>query len=234
MVKESQDQIPLRLSWEPAYTLENFYLHRGNELAFHAACKVLSGELQNVPSVVFVGPEGVGKTHLLKGIFHASLRLGSKPSAVYLGGAENLPEPEEIAPLKLLLVDNLPSFAHPEDHLRLLAAYDSLHRSGGRILLASRFLPRDLKGFAGDLKSRLQWGMVVEIQDPDEAGVREILSKLAQDRRIGLDEGVVDFLLSRLDRSIPALIRALDRIDHYSLAGKRLITIPMTKQALGV
>ena len=218
-------QIPLHLKWEPEYRLENFFLHDGNRLAFRVASEIVEGTFRGPTSVVFFGPRGVGKTHLLLGLLKAF-----EPAGRYVSG--EAPGLEDVRPVKLLLVDDLEKFVGHDQQHWLFASYNDLLRSGGRIVLASESDPVFFKGVAEDLKSRLLGGLVIELREPDEAGRKEVLSKLASDRRIRLSEGVTGFLLSRIDRSIPSLLWAVDRIDQFSLAGKRPITIPLAKQAL--
>jgi DnaA regulatory inactivator Hda len=220
-------QIPLHLKWEPEYRLENFFLHDGNRLAFRVASEIVQGTFRGPTSVVFFGPRGVGKTHLLLGLLNAL-----EPAGHYVSGEAAGSGLEDVRPVKLLLVDDLEKFVGHDQQRWLFAGYNDLLRSGGQMVLASESDPVFFKGLAEDLKSRLLGGLVIELMEPDEAGRKEVLSKLASDRRIRLSEGVAGFLLSRIDRSIPSLLWAIDRIDQFSLAGKRPITIPLAKQAL--
>jgi DnaA regulatory inactivator Hda len=184
--------------------------------------------------VVLFGPEGVGKTHLLLGLLQALEALHRHSPVAYASAIGVQSEIGNLDKIGLLLVDDLHVFSDDEHQRWLFSTYNDFLRLEKRIVLASRVAPSDLEGFAEDLKSRLQWGLVIELEQPDEAGLEEVLSKLALDRRIALGEDVVRFLLSRIDRSIPSLIQAVNRIDRFSLAGKRPVTIPLAKQALNI
>lgn len=230
----SPAQIPLHLSWEPEYRLENFFLHDGNRLAFRVVNEIAQGTFRGPTSVVFFGPRGVGKTHLLLGLLRAFESFQQGSAGRYVSGEAIGPGVVDLQPVSLLLVDDLDRLSERDQQHWLFSNYNDFLRTERRIVFASETDPALFRGITEDLKSRLLGGLVIELREPDEAGRKEVLSKLASDRRIHLSEAVMVFLLSRIDRSIPSLLWAVERIDRLSLAGKRPVTIPLAKQALDI
>jgi chromosomal replication initiation ATPase DnaA len=59
-----------------------------------------------------------------------------------------------------------------------------------------------------------------------------VLAKLFSDRQIFVPQDVVNFILSRVERSFQALRMLVDKIDHKALSEKRPVTIPLVKEIL--
>ena len=60
-----------------------------------------------------------------------------------------------------------------------------------------------------------------------------MLRDRAQRRGLILEEAALDWLLTRTDRDLGALVALLDRLDRASLAAQRRITVPFLRQTLG-
>jgi DnaA family protein len=67
----------------------------------------------------------------------------------------------------------------------------------------------------------------------DDAGRRDVLRDRAQRRGLILEDAALDWLLTRTDRDLGALVALLDRLDRASLAAQRRITVPFLRQTLG-
>jgi len=83
-----------------------------------------------------------------------------------------------------------------------------------------------------DLRTRLGWGHVFALQPLGEAEVRAALRREADRRGVFLSDEVMDHLLTRFARDLKHLMALLDRLDEFSLATKRAITVPMLKDML--
>ena len=83
-----------------------------------------------------------------------------------------------------------------------------------------------------DLRTRLGWGHVFELQVPTEAERRAVLRRAADARGLFLPDEVMDFILARFSRDLGNLIALLDRLDAYALQTKRAVTIPLLKEML--
>ena len=103
----------------------------------------------------------------------------------------------------------------------------------GGAYFAGRHLrpPADLP-LREDLRTRLGWGHVFELQVPTEAERRAVLRRAADARGLFLPDEVMDFILARFSRDLGNLIALLDRLDAYALQTKRAVTIPLLKEML--
>ncbi len=83
-----------------------------------------------------------------------------------------------------------------------------------------------------DLRTRLGWGHVFALQPLSEAETRAALRREADRRGIFLSDDVMDHLLTRFERDMASLMGLLDRLDHFSLARSRAITVPLLRTML--
>ena len=178
------------------------------------------------PCLTLYGPSGSGKTHLAQvwqaragatGLTHNDLAATEGPRG---GAAFTLDDAEQ-------MVGN----AVAEESLFHL--YNRLRESGGFLLLTAATPPAQWGIVLPDLRSRILAAPAVALGVPDDELLIGLLIKQFRDRQIAVGEGVLTFLLLRVERS-PAALRALvERLDRESLAEGRRITIPLVRQILG-
>ncbi len=85
-----------------------------------------------------------------------------------------------------------------------------------------------------DLKSRLAWGLVLQLQPLSDEDKLETLQMRAIQRGFRLPVSVAQFILKRCTRTMHDLDNILDRLDQASLAHQRKITIPFVKTILDI
>jgi DnaA family protein len=83
-----------------------------------------------------------------------------------------------------------------------------------------------------DLRTRLGWGHVLAVQPLSEPESRAALRREADRRGLFLSDEVMDYLLTRFMRDLKCLMTLLDRLDEFSLAHKRAITVPLVRQMM--
>jgi DnaA family protein len=99
------------------------------------------------------------------------------------------------------------------------------------VLAAADRPPADLR-LREDLRTRLGWGHVFQLQVLDERELRAVLRRAADERGVFLGDEVMDFMLSRFSRDLGSLMALLDELDAYALRTQRAITIPLIKAML--
>ena len=75
-----------------------------------------------------------------------------------------------------------------------------------------------------DLTSRLRALPVVTLSPPDDALLRAVIVKLFADRQLAVEEGLIGYLASRIERSFAAARAAVDALDREALRLKRPVT----------
>ena len=167
-------------------------------------------------TLFLVGPPGSGKSHL------AHVWCGASGAPLISAGmlrTETVPEALKAGALALedapgLTLDER-AFFHLMNHAREHRAF---------VLVTSQTLPAQWPVELADLKSRLRASPVVELKRPDDALLRAILVKHFADRQIAVEEAVVSYLVSRMERSFDAARRLVAEIDQRALAEKAEVT----------
>ena len=99
------------------------------------------------------------------------------------------------------------------------------------VLAAGDLPPADLP-LRDDLRTRLGWGHVFQLQLLDEQERRAVLRQQADARGIFLADEVMNYMLGRFSRDLGSLMQLLDRLDSFALRTQRAVTVPLLKTML--
>jgi len=167
-------------------------------------------------TVLLRGPEGSGKSHLAAIWARAAGARLLSPQA--LDGAD--------VPIALatgaLVLESLAEGRFNEAalfHLLNLAREERAF-----VLITARSSPAAWRIEVPDLVSRLRALPVVALEAPDDALLRAVIVKLFADRQLAVDESLVGFLATRIERSFGAARAAVARLDREALRLKRPVT----------
>jgi DnaA family protein len=215
-------QIPLSIGIEAPHTFDNFVPGANESAAAH-----LQALVPHAAPVYLWGPSGAGKTHLLEALVLRLHRQGQR--AGWFSAADSAPWAFDEA-WSLVVIDGCDQLDAPQQHAAF-ALFVEATTHGVPLVAAGRLPPVDLP-LREDLRTRLGWGHVFAIQPLGEAEARATLRQVADQRGIFLSDDVMDYLLTRFARDLKHLIAQLDRLDEFSLATKRLVTVPLLKRML--
>ncbi len=181
------------------------------------------------------GGRGSGKTHLL----NATARCAREQSVrMQVYDATELVEFDAEAfdgydDCALLAIDNLDALAGRPDWEAAFYRVINRCRAGEfRLLYTLSTRPAELDLALDDLRSRLQWGLLLELPRHDESAVRDILTRRARLLGFELAPEVLSYLLNHHARGLDAQMAILHRLDGASLSRQQRITIPLIKQTL--
>jgi len=199
-------QLLLELAPPPPPTLENFSPGRNG-----AALEALREALRGGERFVFLwGPDGSGKTHLLRAFSQAAAAAGIEAAAV--DDVARLGEAEQVA---------------------LFDLCNQLRTSHGALAASGAAPPAQLL-LRPDLRSRLASGIVLQLHPLSDADKGDALAAHAAARGMALDRELIAYLLSHFDRDMGTQIALLEALDRYSLQRKRPVTLPLLREALGL
>jgi chromosomal replication initiation ATPase DnaA len=206
-------QLALALDHAESLAREDFLSGPSN-----AAALALIERWPDWPSrtVLLRGPEGSGKSHLASIWARESGARTLSPRA--LDGAE---VPVALATGALVL-ENLTEGRFDEAalfHLLNLAREERAY-----VLITARTAPATWRVEVADLASRLRALPVVALTSPDDALFRAVLVKLFADRQLAVDESLVSFLTTRIERSFAAARAAVAQLDREALRLRRPVT----------
>jgi len=201
-------QLPLEIARPPEPTLDNF-IPGANAEAQARVRALVEGVLDECIVYLWGGP-GTGRSHLLQ-------------AAARAAGAQR-------PPIGLVTADDVERL-DAAGQQALFNAINAAREGTGAVLAAGSAPPAQLD-LRADLASRLGWGLVYQLQPLTDAHKATWLRAEAARRGLPLDDGVIDYLLTRLPRDLPSLATLLSRLDRFALARKRAITLPLVREFL--
>ena len=214
-------QLPLALPHAPSYGRDDFMPGPSNESALRL---IESWPAWPSPVVLLAGPSGSGKTHLAN--IWASIADAQIMNANRLAG---LIHPTVVAGGAIAIEDVAPEAA-PETPLFHLI--NSVREVGGSLLITSRASAEEWQVRLADLRSRLRMAAPVALGAPDDELLRKVLVKLFADRQLMVDKPLIDYLISRMERSLSAAVALVETLDREALAAGRRITRPMASAVI--
>ncbi len=232
MSAHAQRQLTLNVQLRDEATLDNFLCATPVQallLAIQAQLGI-TGE----PIIYLFGPADTGKSHLLQAACHLA---GN--GALYLPLSElSSYSPDEVLQgmenMSLVCLDDLDAVLGNEDWERaLFHFYNRARQAGCRLLVSANAAPRALAVDLPDLRSRLSWGVVYQLDVSSDETKQEILSFRAARRGLQLSPEVASYIVTRAPRGLGNLLALLDHLDAASLAEKRPLSIPFVKEQLG-
>src|SRR3569623_871177 len=114
----------------------------------------------------------------------------------------------------------------------LFHLYNRVREAGGQLVVAARGNPATLALDLPDLRSRLSWGLVLQLHELGDEDKAAALRLQAHQRSKEMPAEVASFLMRRCRRDMAALFALLDELDHASLAAQRRLTVPFVKSVL--
>lgn len=168
--------------------------------------------------LVLVGPEGGGKSHL-------AAEWASRAKAVRLDPAQT---DLSAANGRAVLLEDADRGTADETLFHLL----NIAGASGGVLLTARTLPGQWPTALPDLRSRLNALFVAEIGPPDDVVLEGVLRKFFRERNIRPADDVYPYLLRRIERSVPAALDIVTRLDEIADAEHRDITRAFARQIL--
>jgi chromosomal replication initiation ATPase DnaA len=164
-------------------------------------------------SVVLIGPEGSGKSHLAA--IWAQIAGARQVAARTL---DEVMVPAALATGAVAIEDLAPgSF----DERALFHLLNLAREEGAFVLLTGRAVP---SVSIRDLDSRLRALPTVVTAAPDDTLLRALLVKLFADRQLAVDESLISYLAVRIDRSFAAARSLVARLDNEAMRQKRPLT----------
>jgi chromosomal replication initiation ATPase DnaA len=160
------------------------------------------------PVVILAGPVGSGKSHL------ASIWKDHSGAASIAAKAGS--DAELVAASGPVLIEDVDRTGFDDN--TLFHIINSVRENGHSLLMTSRLWPMSWPVELPDLRSRLKAATVVEIGEPDEALLSQVIVKLFADRQLYIDDKLVLYIVNRMERSLNAAQTIVDRLDRLALS----------------
>jgi len=175
-------------------------------------------------TMLVIGPEGSGKSHL------AAIwaeQAGARSTAAHLLTADNVPGALATG---TLVVEDLR--AGQFDERALFHLLNLVREEGAYVLITARTPPSAFEVELRDLRSRLRALPLVTLEEPDDQLFRALIVKYCADRQMAVDEAVISYLASRIERSYAAARQAVSLLDSEALRQGRPVTRALAAELL--
>ncbi len=233
------------------FRFDSFVVGKPNELAHAAARRVSeSGEVTFNPLFLY-GGVGLGKTHLMHAIAWEIRETRPEARVLYLSAEQFMYRfvqalrfkdmhgfKELFRSVDVLMVDDVQFIAGKDSTQdEFFHTFNALIDQNKQIVISADRAPGEISGLEERIKSRLQWGLVVDLHPTDyELRLGILLSKLETQRSLNpgiqIDEGVLEFLAHRISSNVRVLEGALTRLFAFASLVGREIDLDMTQECL--
>ncbi|SET72234.1 chromosomal replication initiator protein DnaA [Natronincola peptidivorans] len=234
------------LQLNPKYTFDTFVIGNSNRFA-HAACVAVAESPAKAYNPLFIyGGVGLGKTHLMNAIGHYILQNNPNTKVAYVSSEtftnelinsirddRNVEFRNKYRNVDVLLIDDIQFIAGKEStQEEFFHTFNALHESNKQLIISSDRPPKDIPTLEDRLRTRFEWGLITDIQQPDFETRTAILRKKAQMENIDVPDEVMLFIAKKIQSNIRELEGALIRIVAYSSLTNSDVTIDLASEAL--
>jgi len=233
------------------FTFDRFVVGKPNELAHAAARRVADGGSVTFNPLFLYGGVGLGKTHLMHAIAWQTKNRNPNTRMLYLSAEQFMYRfvqalrfkdmhgfKELFRSVDILMVDDVQFIAGKESTQdEFFHTFNALVEHGKQIVISADRAPGEIDGLEDRIKSRLAWGLVVDLHPTDyelRLGILqskvEIQSKLHPG--IQISSGILEFLAHRISSNVRVLEGSLTRLYAYASLVGREVDIDMAQECL--
>jgi len=240
VVSRGRRQLP-----NPKYTFESFVVGASNQFAHAASLAVAEAPARAYNPFFIYGGVGLGKTHLLNSIGNyvvtkGDLRIAYVTTEQFTNEVINSIRYDKMVDLRrryrtidMLLIDDIQFLAGKErTQEEFFHTFNTLYEARKQIVLSSDRFPKEMPSMEERLRSRFEWGLIADLQQPDVETRIAIIRKKSEEEGIAIGDDVVQLLAESLKSNIRELEGALIRLGAYSTLTGHTITTEMAKTIL--
>lgn len=183
-------------------------------------------QLPSAPVYLF-GPKGSGKSHLLSALAAQVRQQGGRCGWF----SADTPVPWDFDEgWSLVVIEDCERLDALQQHAAFKLFIEAA--SFGAQMACSGALPPAQLPLREDLRSRLAWGPAYALSPLPDDAARQALHEAAQRRGLHFSDEVLAYVMTHLARDLGSQMALLDRLDRFSLAHQRQVTVPLLKRML--
>jgi len=242
--KETATRQTIRPCCHSKYTFDSFVVSKCNRLAYAAALSVAENPGGSYNPLFMYGGVGLGKTHLLHAIYHLAQSKNIK--ALYVSAEQFTNEfitalmekntdefRSKFRSVDMLLIDDIQFISGKEQtEESFFHTFNELHNANRQIVITSDRPPKSLPLLGERLCSRLEWGLIADIQPPDFDTRLAILQAKAEQQEVKVALDVLEFIAHRIQQNIRELEGSLNRALAYAKLFGAILTPELAARAV--
>ena len=233
------------------FTFDRFVVGKPNELAHAAAKRVAESAVVSFNPLFLYSGVGLGKTHLMHAIAWELRERNPSAKVLYLSAEQfmhrfiqalrfkdMLTFKDMFRSVDVLMVDDVQFIAGKDSTQdEFFHTFNALIDQNKQIVISADRSPGEIDGIDERIKSRLQWGLVVDIHPTDYELRLGILQSKAEAGRefygdVQMAPGVIEFLAHRISSNVRVLEGALTRLLAWGDLTRNEITIEHARDVL--
>src|SRR5580692_5788018 len=234
------------ITLNPRFTFDSFVVGSCNQFAHAAAQAVVTNPSRTYNPLFIYGGVGMGKTHLMHAIGrsmvdqHASMRIIYTSSERFMNEMITCIKNDRMQlfhrhyrSADALLIDDIQILAGKERTMEeFFHTFNDLFEHQKQIVISSDTPPKSTPGLVERLRSRFEWGLMVDVQPPDLETKMAILDKKAEMEGVTLPEDVRNYIATKTKSNVRELEGAMVKLVAYSSVTGSPINLTMAQQVL--
>ena len=229
-----------------AFTFETYVVGPSNKLAYAAAKAVAERPAENYNPLFIYGDSGLGKTHLLYAIANGIRKKIPNANIVYIKGDQftnelvdaiktstNIEFRNKYREADLFLIDDIQFIAGKDStQEEFFHTFNKLYEEHKQIVMTSDRKPSDMLTLEERLKSRFEWGLIMDIQPPDYETRMAIIQNKANSLGLELPADVCDYIATNVTNNVRQIEGTVKKILAYRDLNNMPLDLPNVSRAI--
>jgi chromosomal replication initiator protein len=242
----SSTETAARANLNPDYTFDSFVVSGSTDLAYAAASAVAKQPGTYYNPLFIHGGVGLGKTHLMHAVGNAIAHGRPGARICYLIGERFMNEliasiqdrsthafKSKYRSMDVLLIDDVAFIAGKETtQEEFFHTFNALHDDRKQIVLASDRPPKEITTLEERLRSRFEWGLIVDIQPPNLETRIAILQRKVANNNILIADDVITYIAENITDNVRKLEGALIRLLAFASLMRKEISLELASEVL--
>jgi chromosomal replication initiator protein len=240
---DTKKEIPI---YNFEYTFENFIVGSTNKFAYATSIAVADRPATDYNPLFIYGNSGLGKTHLMSAIINRMKKNNPNVRVIYIKCEDfinhmiscitnkNMEEfRDKYRKCDVLLIDDIQFIAGKNSiQEEFFHTFNALYEEKKQIILTSDRPPRDIQRLEDRIKSRMEWGLLADIEPPDLELRIAIIKKKAEQVNVKLSDDVLTFLGENIRSNIRQIEGAIKKLGALSFLSGKEITMEVAKECI--
>ena len=243
---KSRGKSKTSMDFNPQFTFDNFVVGPSNRMAHSAAIAVSKTPGQVYNPLFIYGPPGVGKTHLLYAIANGIRKNQPDANIVYIKGdqftnelidaiknGKNVEFRSKYREADLFLIDDIQFIAGKDStQEEFFHTFNTLYEEHKQIVMTSDRKPGDMPTLEDRLRTRFEWGLIMDIQPPDYETRMAIIKNKATHLSLELPDDVCNYIAINVTNNVRQIEGTVKKILAYRDLNNMPLDLPNISRAI--
>ena len=241
--RPAEDDLDSQLN--PDYRFENFIEGESNKLPRSVGKSIAENPKQSTFNPLFIyGSSGVGKTHLVNAIGLLAKELHPEKRVLYVTAHQFMVQFTDsrrdnnfnsfihfYQTIDLLIIDDIQELSGAKaTQEAFFHIFNHLKMNGKQIVLTSDREPASMQGMEERLLTRFKWGLMTELEKPNQDLCRKILVNKMRRDGLSIPEDVIDYIAANVNESVRDLEGIVNSLMAFSVVYNRDIDLALAEQ----